>query len=177
MHLLDEVFPEGDEEEDADDAAQEGGQEHLEEGGGHLRVVGIFRLKDVDGGEGEDGSCHDGARTGTDALDDDILAQGVLALGGGGGSHGDDGDGDGGLEHLAYLQSEVGGGGGEQHRHDDAPGHRPRVHLSILAVGAHDGFVFFPFRQFTKRILWQLKLLLVLLFLYHGVSFLMIFSL
>jgi hypothetical protein len=64
----------------------------------------IFRLEDVNGGQGEDGTSHHGTRTGADALDDDILAQRLAALGGCRHAHGDDGDGDGGLEDLSYLQ-------------------------------------------------------------------------
>ena len=62
-------------------------------------------MQDVERREREDGSCHNAATAGTDGLDDDILAQCVLALEGTGESDTNDGDRYGGLEHLADLQT------------------------------------------------------------------------
>ena len=105
MHLLDKVFAEGDKEENANDTTKQGREEYLDERGGHLGVIGIFGLKDVDGWQCEDGSGNYCTRTGSDALDNHILAQGILPPGGCRGSHGNNGYRNGGLKHLTYLQS------------------------------------------------------------------------
>ena len=105
VHVLHEVFAERNHEQDAEDAAEQRRHEHLDERDAHLRIL---CLQDVDGGQREDGSGYDGARAGTDALDDYVLAQRVLALGECRCAYGDDGDRDGCLEHLAHLQSEIG---------------------------------------------------------------------
>ena len=154
VHVAHKVFAEGDKEKNAQYAAQQRTDEHFGERYGH---VGIFSLQDVDGGQREDGTGHDDARTGAYRLDDDVLAQRVLALGGGAHTHGDDGDGDGGLEHLAHFQTQVGSGGRENHGHDDTPGDRPAVHFRIDFVWRKDGFVLLAFFQFPKRVLGQLQ--------------------
>ena len=73
VHVADEILAERDEEEDAQDAAQQGADEHLGKGHGHLGRITL--LQDVKCGQGEDGTRHDDARRGADGLDDDILAQ------------------------------------------------------------------------------------------------------
>ena len=73
VHVADEILAERDEEEYAQDAAQQGADEHLGESHGHFGRITL--LQDVEGGQGEDGACHDDARRGADGLDDDILAQ------------------------------------------------------------------------------------------------------
>ena len=153
VHVADEVFAERDEEQDADDTAQQRADEHLHERDSHL---GILSLQDIDGRQGEDGTSHDDARAGTYRLDDDVLAQRVLSLRGRRHTHGDDGDGNGSLEHLAHLQSQVGSSGREDHGHDDTPRHRPRVDLRIGLARVHDGLVLFSVFQFPERVVGQL---------------------
>ena len=108
MHVADEILAERDEEQDSYHTAEQRTEENLEERYCH---VGILGLQDIDGRQSEDGSCHHGSRTGSDALDDDVLAQCLAALGGCRHSHGDDGDRNGCLKHLTHLESEVGGSG------------------------------------------------------------------
>ena len=71
MHVAHEIFTERDEEQDAQHAAKQRRDKHLDERSAHL---GIFSLQDVDGGQREDGTCHHGSRAGTDALNDVVLA-------------------------------------------------------------------------------------------------------
>ena len=76
------------------------------------------QAEDVDGRKGEDRTCHDHAAAGPDALDYDVLPEGILALESSGDAYGEDGDGDGRLEHLAHLEAEVCGCGRKQYCHD-----------------------------------------------------------
>ena len=110
MLFLDEVLAEGDEEQDAQDAAEERGDEHLPEVDFDLVALA---LQDVEGRQGEDGARHHTARAAADALDDDVLRQRVVLARQSREAYGDDGDRDGGLKHLSDLQAEVGGGSGE----------------------------------------------------------------
>ena len=77
--FLDEIFPEWNQEEDAQYTTQQGADEHLHEVDGHFR---IFFLKNVKGRQGKDGSRYNHARAGTDGLDDDVFSQGAFPLGG-----------------------------------------------------------------------------------------------
>ena len=147
VHVLDEILAEGDEEEDAQHAAEGRGKEYLEETG--------LEVEHVDGGQNEDGSRHDSARAGTDALDDDILAHGVPAMGGLLQTYGNDGDRDGGLKHLTHLQAQIGGGGRKQHHHDESPAHGPGSDLWINFVGPHDGLVLLAGLQLPERVVRQ----------------------
>ena len=94
-----EDFEDFDEEEDAYDASKQRGDEYVEKRSRHLRILG---LENVYGGQCEDGSCHHGSRTGSDALYYDILAHCILPLGGSGHANSDDGNRNGGLKHLAH---------------------------------------------------------------------------
>ncbi len=141
MHVAHEILAEGDEEQNAEDAAQSRGEKHLEERGCHL---GIFGLQDVDGRQREDGSGHNGARAGSDALDDDILTQRVVTPGCCRHTHGYNGYWDGGLEHLTHLEAEVGSGGREENGHEDAPRDRPAVDFRVGALGLQHRDILFP---------------------------------
>ena len=105
MHVAHEILAEGDEEQDAQDTTQQGADEYLQEGHGDLFWIRL--LKDVEGREGEDGTCHNHATAGAYGLDDDILTKGILTFGSTGDSYSDDGNRNGGLEHLTYLKAEV----------------------------------------------------------------------
>ena len=120
MHFLDEILAEGNKEQDAQNAAQQAGKEHFEEVDSHLGILG---LQDVERRKREDGSCHNDSAAGANALDDDVLAHGVLAVSGSAHAHSDDGDGNGCLKHLTYLQSQVGSSGTEEHCHQNTPPH------------------------------------------------------
>ena len=152
VHLAHEILAERNQEQDADDAAQERRNENIDKRGRHL---GIFRLKDVDGRQRENGTCHHGARAGANRLDDDVLAQCLAALCRRGYAHGNDGNRDGRLEHLAHFQPQIGRSRRKQHRHQHAPRHRPGVHLRIITLGRHQRFVALALFQLSKRILRQ----------------------
>ena len=156
MHVAYEVLAERNEEQDSQHASQGRSHENLHKRSSHFR---IFSLQDVDGWQGEDGSCHHGTRAGSDALDDDVLAQCLAALGGGAYAHGDDGDRDGCLEHLTHLQAQIGCGGREDDGHHDAPGHRPSVYLGINLVGRHQRLVFLPVLEFAECVLGELHII------------------
>ena len=80
VHVAHEIFAEGDKEENAQHASQQGADEDLCKGDGDFFRIGF--LKDIKRRKGEDGTCHDDARTGTNRLDNDVFAQCVLAFGG-----------------------------------------------------------------------------------------------
>ena len=97
VHILDEILAEGDEEKDAQHAAKGRSQEDLKETG--------LQVEHIDGRQHKDGTGNNSARAGTDALDDDILAHGVLAMGGLLQAYGNDGDRDGSLKNLTHFQT------------------------------------------------------------------------
>ena len=70
VHLLDEVFAEGDQQHDAQQSAEQRRKEHLPEGG--------VEPQDVERRQREDRPGDDHARRGADRLDDDVLSQHVL---------------------------------------------------------------------------------------------------
>ena len=156
MHLLDEVFAEGDQQHDAQQTAEERREEDLPEGG--------VEPQDVEGREGEDRTGDDHARRGADRLDDDVLTEHVLLAQHGAHAHGDDGDGDGGLEDLSDAQAEEGCGGreddGHHHAHDDRIG----GHLLRGGRGGHDGRVLFARLELPIGIFGQRR---ELFFLFH----------
>gem|GEM_PF-3989769 len=76
VHVRDKILAEGNQEQDAQHAAQQGADKDLDEVDCH---VGVLGLQDVQGRQGEDGSGHDYARAGANGLDNDILPQGILA--------------------------------------------------------------------------------------------------
>ena len=102
MHVFHEILAERDEEKDAQDSSQHGGDEHFHEVHRHFR---IFVLQDIEGGQGEYGSGHNHTGTCPDALDDDVLAQCPFPVGGSRHAYRDNRDGDGRFEHLSYFQS------------------------------------------------------------------------
>ncbi len=158
MHILDEVFAEGDQEEDAQEAAQQGGEEDLPEVDLYL---GVFGLQDVEPRDGENGAGHDHTGGGADGLDNDILSQRILAAEGGGGPHGDDGDGDGCLEHLSDLESRVGCRGGEDDRHQQSHAHRPGGDLLCRPLFRQHRLVLLSRLQLAVRVARQFHCFLV----------------
>ncbi len=88
---------------------------------------------------------------GADRLDDDVLQDGVLALEQRRDADGDDGDGDGGLEHLADLQPQEGGGGREDDGHDQAEDHGTERHFGQHRPGGDIGGVFLARGQDVER--------------------------
>ena len=138
MLLLDEVFAERDEQQDAQDSSDEGTEEYLGEIDCQFRV---FVLQDVQGREGEDGSCHDDSRAGSDRLDDDVLPQGILALECAGESYRYYRYRYGGLEDLPYFQSQECCGSREDDGHHEADGHGPGCNLGIDFLRAEERLV------------------------------------
>ena len=158
MHILYEILAEGYEEEDSEETAEQRTEEHLPE-------IDL-QAKDVDGRKGEDGAGHDHAGAGSDALDDDVLAEASLLAERAGDADREDGDGDGCLEHLAYLKSEVSSCCREQYGHQEAEGHRIRRNLERLLISAQQGFVAFPRVQFPVRVLRKAEIRFAHLFRY-----------
>ena len=107
VHVLDEILAERNHKQNSKYTAQQRREEYFEERYAHL---GILCLQDIDSGQGEDGTCYDSTRAGSDTLYDDVLAQSLVALGGCRHAYGNDGDRYGSLKHLSYLQSEIGCG-------------------------------------------------------------------
>ena len=154
--VLDEVFAERNQKENAQHTAQCGGDENLEE-------VGL-QVEHIDGRHDEDAACHDGTRAGTDALDDDVLAQCVLPLRGGRKADSDDGDRYGRFKHLPHLQSEVGGCCREEHGHEDSPRDRPWAHLPVGFLRRHDRFVCLAVFQLPEGVFRQFNVLVRFIF-------------
>ena len=161
MHVAHEILAERYEEQYADDASEQRGHEYLDE---RRAQLGILGLQDVDGRQGKDGPCDDSPRAGSDALYDDVLAQGLAPLGRSGHAHGNDCYGDGGLEHLPYLQSEVCGSGREEHGHEHSPRHRPAVDLGIAFPRVHHRLILLAFFQLPESVLGQLQSFVFVIF-------------
>ena len=97
VHVLHEILAEGDEEKDAQHAAKGRSQEDLKETG--------LQVEHIDGRQHKDGTGNNSSRTGADALDDHVLAHGILAVGGLLQAYGNDGNGDGSLKNLTHFQT------------------------------------------------------------------------
>ena len=147
VHLLHEILPERDEEQDAQHAAQQRTQEHLPEIDLHS--------EDIDGRQREDGPRYDGAGAAADGLDDHILRKAVFLLEGARQAHGDNGDRNRRLEHLPDLEAQVGRRRGEQHHHQNADAHRIRRDLGITLRRIQDRLVFLTGLQLPLRVLRQ----------------------
>ena len=80
VHVAHEIFTEGDKEENTQHTSQQRADKDLCKGNSDFFRIGF--LKDIKRRKGEDGTCHDDARTGTNRLDNDVFAQCVLAFGG-----------------------------------------------------------------------------------------------
>ena len=173
VHVLHEITAERYQEQDSQTASQQRSKEDLEEVDRNLRILG---LQDVQRGQRKDGSCHDDARRGSDALDDDVLAQGALALGGGAQTHGDDGDGNGGLEDLSHLQTQIGSGRREDDRHDNTPRDAPRVDLGVLALRTHQRLIALACLQFAERVVGEGSQIICLLVFTHLISLFLYYS-
>ena len=115
VHLLDEIFPERDEEQYSQNPAEQRREEHLHEVDLHS--------KDVDGGESEYRAGHHGSGAASDGLDDDILPQTFLFAECACQTHRYDRDRDRRLEHLPHAQSQIGRRGGEDDHHQQSKGH------------------------------------------------------
>ena len=115
VHLLDEVLPERNQEQDAQDASQQGRQEHLHET--------YFHSEDVDGRKGEYRSGDNRPGAASDGLDDHVLPQSFLLPQGTGEPHGYDRYRDCSFEDLSDPQSQVGRRGGKQDHHQDTHYH------------------------------------------------------
>ena len=151
MHIADEIFPKGNEEQYAQHTTERRCHEDFHERCCHLR---IFGLKDVNSRKGEDGACHYSSRACSDTLYDDILAKGVRAFCCRAYAYGYDGYRYGSLEHLPHLQSEIGGGSREYHRHDDTPGYGPCVDLRIVFLRLHHRLILLARSEFPECVLW-----------------------
>ncbi len=117
VQVLDEVPAQGDQQHDPEVSADQAGQEDLQER--------RLQVEDVERRDGEDRPGHDDAGGLPDGLDDHVFEQGAATGEEGPEKHRQNGDRDRGLDHVAGLQSDVGGGKGEDDHHDDAEDHRP----------------------------------------------------
>ena len=141
-----EILAEGDEEEYSQHTTEQTAEEHLHEA--HIES------KNVDCRQGENGAGYDHAATGADALDYHVLTQCVLLAEGSADTYRQDGDWDGGLEHLANLEAQVGRRGAEQYGHQKTHSDAVQSDFLRLAVGRHQGFVFLSFFKWTMCVLW-----------------------
>lgn len=78
VHVAHEIFAEGDKEKNTQHTSQQGTDKDLCKGDGDFFRIGL--LENIECRKGEDGTCHDDARAGTDRLDNDVFAQCVLRL-------------------------------------------------------------------------------------------------
>ncbi len=106
MHILDEIAAEGDQVQNAEEAAEHRGKKHMPEIRRQLENV---QRRD---GKNRTGDYH--AACGADGLNNHIFRKRILALHGGGNSDGDNGDGNCRLEHLTDFQSQVRRSSGKQ---------------------------------------------------------------
>ena len=153
VHILHEIFSEGDEEKYTEDTAKQRAAENLEEA---HRNFGIFGLKDVERRESEDCTGHDDAGAGTDALNDYVLPEGILLAQGAGKAHGNDGDGDCSFENLAYFQAEICRGSTENNAKHQAHGHGVRRNLGVGARRMHQRAVGLVGSEFAEGVFREL---------------------
>ena len=71
MHIADEIFAERNQKQDTQYATQQRADKYLHKADRHF---GIFDLKDIEGGKGEDGSGYDDTGTCPDGLDNYIFS-------------------------------------------------------------------------------------------------------
>lgn len=147
MLLLYEIFAERNQQQDTEHSSDERAEEYL---GEIHREFRISVLQDVQGREGEYRSCHYYTGAGADGLDDDILAQGVLALECAGESYRYYRYRYGGLEDLPYFQSEESCGSREDDGHHEADGHGPYSYLRIDFVRIEKRLVLLAGFQFPE---------------------------
>ena len=103
MHLLYEILPERNQEEDSQHASEQGGEEHLHE----IDLDAEY----VDGRQCEDCARHNGSGTASDGLYDDVLAESAFLAEGSCEAYCNDGNRYGCLEYLADFKTEIGCGG------------------------------------------------------------------
>ena len=158
MHVADKVLAERNHKQYTQNAAKQRAHEDAHERCTHLGVLG---LKDIQRRQGEDGTRHHTARTGTNALDNHVLTQGTATLGHGAHANGDDGDRYGSLKYLTDFQSKIGCGSREQHCHHDAPSHTPSVDFRVILTAVHQRLIRLTITQLAERVLRQLHLFVV----------------
>ena len=150
VHLLYEILPERNQEEDSQHASEQGGEEHLHETD--------LDAEDVDGRQCEDCARHHGSRAASDGLDDDILAQAALLSESSCQAGCNDGDRNGRLEYLADLEAEIGCRRREDDDHHNSDAYGIEGHFRIGFLRAEQGFVFLSRLQLSLRILRQRSL-------------------
>ena len=147
MHVLDEIFAERYEEQNAEEASEHGAQEHLPEI--HLKT------EDVDRRQGEYRSGHHDPGACSYALDNHVLAETALLAQGAGHAHGYDRYGYRGLEHLSDLEPEIGRGCRKQDGHQQSDGHGIGRDLKRFLLRFQEGPVNFLLLQFPVGVLRQ----------------------
>ncbi len=157
MHILHEIFTERNEKQDSQYTAKQRTQENLEKANGDFR---IFGLQDIKRRKGENRPGNNHAGTCPDRLDNHILTKGVLFAKGTRKPHGDNGDGDGGLEHLPYLKTEIGSGGTENHTQHQTHDYGINSNLLVLTCRMHQRPVMLVGTKLTERVFRK----------FHGVS-------
>ena len=125
MHLTHKVFPEWNQEKDAQDAAQKRRKGHFHKIDLEIRIEEItggvgLALENIYGREGEYCTGNDCSRASSDRLDNDVLRQRVFFSKGSGNAYGYYCYRNCSLKDLSYFQSEVCCGGREYYDHKES---------------------------------------------------------
>jgi hypothetical protein len=147
VHLLHEVTPQRDEEEQSENAAEQGDEEELHQV--HVET------EDEQGRQGEDRPRDDQAGGGADGLDDHVLENGGATAEHHAEPHGEDRDRDGGLEHLADLETEERSGRRKHDGEHDSQRDRADRELGPPIRGAHQRLVLLAGFEGAVRVLGQ----------------------
>ena len=120
--------------------------------------VWVLGLEDVKRWQCEDGTCYNHTRRCADGLDNNILANGILALHGRGETYCDDGDRDGCFEDLTDFEAEIRCGCGEDDCHDDTHDHTVRGDLRVRVLWFENRLVVLSWLERTRSVLRKLDI-------------------
>lgn len=141
IHFFTEVAAERRRQEDAQDAAEDDGDDHFRIG--QLAV----ELQDEQGRQDEHDAADDVGPGAGDGLDVDRFREGILALEEDGHAHGQDGDGRKGIDGLADFQAEIADGQGEEGGEEQPPADDISIDFNVILVRRHGRIIRAPLRM------------------------------
>ena len=147
VKVFDEVPPKWDQKDDTEVSADEAGEEDLQER--------RLEVEDVECWDSEDCTGDDDAGGLTDGLDNHVFEQAVAAGEQSPEKDREDRDRDRCFDDISGLESDVGGGEGENHHHDDTDDYGTRRGLWARVVGGDDRGIGFTWFELTECVLRQ----------------------
>lgn len=141
VHFFAEVAAERRRQEDAQDAAEDDGDDHFPIG--KLAV----ELQDEQGRQDEHDTADDVGPGAGDGLDVDRFREGILALEEDGHPHGQDGDGRKGIDGLADFQAEIADGQRKEGGEEEPPADDVGIDFNVILVRRHGRIIRAPLRM------------------------------